>query len=89
MADERDSRGKIILKSKFQNILYWIIICGVWGIATVFIIVGFPLWVVDEIFGTYTLTIIDNGILHGPPEYRVFKTWLCGIPITYILRKDM
>ena len=32
MTDERDSRGKIILKSKFENILYWIIICGTWGL---------------------------------------------------------
>jgi len=89
MTDERDSRGKIILKSKFQNILYWIFICGVWGAATVFIIIGLPLWIFDTIFGTYTLTIIDNGILHGAAEYRFFKVWLCGIPITYILRKDM
>ena len=89
MTDERDSRGKIILKSKFENILYWIIICGTWGVATVFMIIGFPLYIVDEIFGTYTLTIIDNGILHGAAEYRFFKVWLCGIPITYILRKDM
>ena len=35
------------------------------GVATVFMIIGFPLYIVDEIFGTYTLTIIDNGMGFG------------------------
>ena len=71
------------------KLTFHIIMCLVWGATFSLVIIGFPLFVIDEIFGTYTLTIIDNGILHGAAEYRFFKVWLCGIPITYILRKDI
>ena len=68
--DERDSKGNIILKSKFENIAFHILMCGVWGLTTVFILIGFRLWIIDGILDTYTMTIIDNGILGGEVWFR-------------------
>ena len=85
--DERDSKGNIILKSKFENIAFHISMCGVWGLTTVFILIGFPLWIIDGILDTYTMTIIDNGILGGEVWFRFLKIFLIGIPLHYLTTK--
>ena len=85
--DERDSEGNIILKSKFENIAFHILMCGIWGLTTVFIIIGFLLFIIDEIFGSYTMTIIDNGVLSGEVWCRFFKIFLIGIPLHYLTTK--
>ena len=61
--------------------------CGIWGLTTVFIIIGVPLFIVDEIFGTNTMTIIDNGVLGGEVWFRFFKIFLIGLPLHYFTTK--
>ena len=82
--DERDSKGNIILKSKFENIAFHILMCGIWGLTTVFIIIGFPLFIIDEIFGTYTMTVLDNGIFGGEVWFKVLKIFIIGMPLHYL-----
>ena len=85
--DERDEKGNIILKSKFQNIAFHILMCGVWGLATVFILIPIPLWIIDGIFDTNTMTILDNVILSGEVWFKCFKIFLIGIPLYYLTVK--
>ena len=85
--DERDEKGNIILKSKFENFAFHILMCFVWGLTTSVIIIGFPLFIIDEIFGTYTMTILDNGIFGGEVWFRFFKIFLIGIPLHYLTTK--
>ncbi len=61
--------------------------CFVWGLAFSFIILAFPLFIIDEIFGTYTLTILDNAILGGEVWFKCFKIFLIGIPLYYLTTK--
>ena len=81
--DERDEKGNIILKSKFQKLAFHILMCLVWGATFSVIIIGFPLFIIDEIFGTYTMTVLDNGIFRGEVWFRFFKIFLIGIPLHY------
>ena len=85
--DERDEKGNIILKSKFENIAFHILMCGVWGLTTVFILIPIPLWIIDGIFDTNTMTIIDDEVLSGEAWFRFFKIFLIGIPLYYLTTK--
>jgi hypothetical protein len=70
--------------SKFQNTLFIVVMCGAWGLATVFGF-GIPIFIIDEIFGTKILSLIDNYILKGDNGHqKLFKLWLCGIPLTIL-----
>jgi hypothetical protein len=73
-----------IMTDKFQKALFIIVACGIWGLATVFGL-GLPIYIIDEIFGTKTLSLIDNYILNGDNgNLKLFKLWLCGIPLTIL-----
>ena len=85
--DERDEKGNIILKSKFQKLAFHILMCLVWGATFSVIIIGFPLFIIDEIFGTHTLTILENVILSGEVWFKCFKIFLIGIPLYYLTVK--
>ena len=35
------------------------------------------LFIIDEIFGTYTMTVLDNGIFGGEVWFKVLKIFFC------------
>ena len=82
MDDEYD------FKKAVSTITLFIVICGVWSLATVLIFVGVPLSIIDWLFGSELVLSMENILWTGTSEARLFKTWLCGIPITLIYLKS-
>jgi len=54
------------------KLTFHIIMCLVWGATFPLVIIGFPLFVIDEIFGIYTLIVLDKGIFGGEVWFRIF-----------------
>ncbi|MDC0385436.1 hypothetical protein OAM06_01895 [Pelagibacteraceae bacterium] len=67
---------------KINDLGFFIVITGVWGLATVLIILGFPFFIIDEIFGTNLISIIDQ-ILSGG-YLAIIKIWFCGLPLSLL-----
>jgi len=65
------------------KLTFHIIMCLLWGATFSLVIIGFPLFIIDEIFGTYTLIVLDKGIFGGEVWFRIFKLFLIGIPLHY------
>ena len=56
---------------------------GLWGAATVLIILGVPFLIaIDSLFGTNLESIIDKIMSGG--ELGLFKVWLCGLPFSFL-----
>ena len=66
----------------YERVIFFIIMTGLWGATTVLIILGIPFTIIDELFGTDLVSILDR-ILEGG-SYGLFKIWLCGLPFSFL-----
>jgi len=65
-----------------ERILFFIIMTGLWGATTVLIILGIPFSIIDGLFETDLVSIIDMIMSGG--EVGLFKIWLCGLPFSFL-----
>ncbi|MDC0519627.1 hypothetical protein OAN92_02705 [Candidatus Pelagibacter ubique] len=66
----------------FERVIFFIIATGLWGAATVLILLGMPFTIIDGLFGT-DLTSILEMIMSGGSA-GLFKLWLCGLPFSFL-----
>ncbi|WP_440681770.1 hypothetical protein [Candidatus Pelagibacter sp. HIMB1623] len=66
----------------YERVIFFIIMTGLWGAATVLIILGVPFLIIDSLFGTNLESIIDKIMSGG--ELGLFKVWLCGLPFSFL-----
>ena len=66
----------------FERVIFFIIATGLWGAATVLILLGMPFTIIDGLFGT-DLTSILEMIMSGG-NVGLFKLWLCGLPFSFL-----
>ena len=66
-----------------ERILFFIVMTGIWGLATVLLIFGFPLFIIDSLLGTEFVSFIDKNILSGG-EIAFLKIWFCGLPASFL-----
>jgi len=72
------------IKKAFSSLTLVIVMCGLWSLVTVLFLVGIPLSIIDWLFGSELILSMENMLWTGSSEARFFKTWLWGIPITFI-----
>jgi hypothetical protein len=76
------------IKKSLSATVFVIFMCGIWSLASVFVIALIPLSLIDWIFGIELVSAMQNLLLSGSEGSRYFKIWLCGIPLTLIWLKD-
>jgi len=73
---------KRIINMKIESIVFFIVMTGIWGLTTVFIILGLPFMIIDGLFGTNLQNILEK-ILSGG-EIALIKIWFCGLPFAIL-----
>ena len=51
---------KRIINMKIESILFFIVMTGIWGLTTVFIMLGLPFTIIDGLFGTNLQNILEK-----------------------------
>ena len=65
-----------------ERIIFFIIMTGLWGATTVLLILGIPFTIIDSLFGSNLISILDTIMSGG--EIGLFKVWLCGLPLSFL-----
>ena len=66
----------------YERVIFFIIMTGLFGAVTVMIILGIPFTIIDSLFGTDLVSIIE-AIMSGG-NFGLFKIWLCGLPFSLL-----